>query len=121
MARKCQTDNRFEDHTAIDPVRAFNGPGETKGSIGFDINRATVEAIARGRIRIYFWGWYEYDDVIGINRRRTEYCFELLVGIPLANGGFNLNHNYCSPHNGMDDSCFHKPKTLTEKESKEQN
>lgn len=69
---------------------------------------AQTQAAQRGEIKIFAWGWIEYDDIFERTpRRRTEVCFQAVIGPD----GRSCTPAAAGPFNSADDDCHHKPKT----------
>jgi hypothetical protein len=99
-------------------VPGFIGPGENVSSGRLFIPIAFMEAARQGHIRLYVWGWAEYDDVfVGTPPHRTEFCNEVVVTAdPYVQGQempFGLRIAF--PHIGADDECYHKARPRNER------
>ena len=81
----------------------------------FTADRLHAEQINR-RDKIFSFGWIEYDDVFGSERRyRSEYCVQIINAGSWLDHTTNLNNLIkivvVGPFNGMDGGCWHQPKT----------
>jgi hypothetical protein len=97
-----------------DPLRAIGllGPRQTqelkpRQPLPIDI----LSQAAERKIKIYVWGWVEYDDVFaGTPRHRTEFAAELTVhGLPGVVCHYTLQ--VYPKHNGADDDCMKPAQT----------
>ena len=68
------------------------------------------EAVQNGKKHLYIWGWFEYDDIFGSTRRRTEFCYRMRISRD-ENGKIVFIPAISGPFNGADEDCRHQTKT----------
>lgn len=97
-------DLNFSDISHKKLTYAFIGPKATINSPHIDIPITMLEKVGLGQIRLYVWGWVEYNDIFFKKiRHRTEFCHEIAYHKGLV--AF-IGH---SKHNNADDECYRKP------------
>jgi hypothetical protein len=90
------------------PKYGFIGPNSTIHSSYIEIPVTILDKVGWGQLRLYIWGWVEYNDVFNKRkRRRTEYCYEISYQKGLM--AF-FSH---SEYNNTDEECYHKPSPYT--------
>jgi len=88
------------------------GPGMVHLIDGPKFPKRDWVRIETGELRLFIYGWIEYNDIFeGTDRHRTEFCLEMKVINDLSKNEpppiWNANYR---EHNGMDDECMRKPK-----------
>ncbi|MEQ9519471.1 MAG: hypothetical protein RLN89_08525 [Parvibaculum sp.] len=85
---------------------------QNAGPVKLEIS-AAIDAWKK-QMRIFVWGWIEYNDVFPeTERHRTEFSGELFVTADPTSDAFNcFIFQPSGPFNGHDDTCFRRPATL---------
>jgi hypothetical protein len=106
------SDYDFPDDKDRKPFTAVIGPKQTQELILTAIPPRTLQLVATRKLKLYVWGWIDYNDVFeDTPRRRTEFCSVVqLHGDPETTNCIMTLRTY-PRHNGADQSCEKKPKT----------
>jgi hypothetical protein len=92
------------------PRAAVIGPGGNLRSSPIKIDAHLISILMSTNTKLYFYGWFEYDDVFdGTERHRTEFCFKFapMHSIEADGRGTVEGHfQYHTGHNGADDDCM---------------
>jgi len=68
-----------------------------------------VQNFASGKMKVFYWGWIEYNDGFeGSPRRRTEFCQRFIVVPDKAQ--IKTGFITFGPHNGADEDCLKQVK-----------
>jgi hypothetical protein len=92
--------------------RSFVAPQDEIITDGITFTSEELLAVKDGKIRIYIWGWAEYDDVFeGSPPHRTEFCNEIVLSDDpfkiYENGArFPVSLKIYPKHIGADEGCF---------------
>lgn len=82
------------------------GPGTQKYHVSVNIPWDRIDVT---KIHL-FYGWIEYDDIVGSGKRhRTEFCYRIVGGSDETGNPVDLQQ--IGPFNGMDECCYRKPQT----------
>lgn len=97
-----------DDASAI-PRATVIGPGGDIRSAPIRIDAQRISVMMSSRMKFYFYGWMEYDDVFdGTKRHRTEFCFKLVPMHSIeadGRGTVEGQFQHHAGHNGADDDC----------------
>ncbi len=100
--------NEGEDRTRH-PV--FLAPKATTNGSPRTIPGNIIPLIFAKQKQAFIYGWAEYDDVFTKQRRRTEFCYKLVVpNINPLTGQSYIQYLGYGRHNGVDGDCYRKPK-----------
>jgi hypothetical protein len=102
----------FSDDPDREPFSAVIGPRQTHELILTAVPPTTLKLVAMKKLKLYVWGWIDYNDVFADTpRRRTEFCSAIqLFGNPEETGCVMSLRTHVR-HNGADDTCEKKPRT----------
>jgi hypothetical protein len=100
------SDFQFPDDPEHGPFPGLLGPGQFQELNPRPIPIDVLKAADARKVRIYVWGWIEYNDVfVGTRRHRTEFSARLEVrGLPGRQCFYGLR--IYPKHNGADDECM---------------
>lgn len=101
----------------VNPLSYIAPHGSINGdSLG--IPTEILEAARQGHLRVYMWGWAEYDDVFEETPpHRTEFCYEIRVfrdPYVFVTGQLPFSLRIIDRHTGADEDCYRqaRPRTL---------
>ena len=107
------TDFRFPDivtDKGAQPANPVIGPKHSIAGQFLPLSPELIVGARFGAIKLYMWGWIEYNDVFLLTpRHRTEFCCEIMVEGGIYPEDIVFRRSFLWVHNGADQDCLRKP------------
>lgn len=108
VVTNCELPPGFRFESTREPSFTLIGPKQhfLVNHVGLRVE--SLLSAKRDEVWFYVYGWIEYDDVFGVRRHRTEFCYRIYPYGDPSRDGCDFGYLFHSDYNGADDECDHQ-------------